>query len=166
MIAASLGASVIAVDINDDALELATRFGASAVINATGLDRPARLVTEMSGGGVDVSLDALGSTLTAVNSIRSLAKRGRHIQVGLMIGDDARPVIPMWLLHANEIELYGSHGMQAHRYPDMLAMVAAGTLRPEELITARMDLGSGIEHLMAMDSFPGTGFAVVNDFGA
>ncbi len=165
MIAASLGATVIAIDISDDALALATRFGASEVINTTGHDRPARLVTEVSGGGVAVSLDALGSTSTAINSIRSLAKRGRHIQVGLMIGDDARPVIPMWLLHANEIEMYGSHGMQAHRYPDMLAMVAAGTLRPDELITARMDLASGIEHLMAMDSFPGTGFAVVNDFG-
>jgi alcohol dehydrogenase len=164
MIAASLGAKVVAVDINDEALAMATAFGAAHVVNAGEHGRPSNIVTEMTDGGVSVSVDALGSTQTAVNSIRSLAKRGRHIQVGLMIGDDARPVIPMWMLHANEIELFGSHGMQAHRYPAMLEMVAAGTLTPDALVSELLTLRQGVDHLMAMDTFPGTGFAVVNDF--
>ncbi len=164
MIAASLGATVVAIDINEAALDLASTFGAAHVVNAARHDRPSDVVKELTDGGVEVSIDALGSTQTAVNSIRSVAKRGRHIQVGLMIGEDARPVIPMWMLHANEIELHGSHGMQAHRYPDMLAMVAEGKLKPDALVSELLTLSSGADRVMRMDSFPGTGFAVVNDF--
>lgn len=164
MIAASLGAMVIAVDVNDDALALASTFGATHTVNARTTDSAYKVVRVLAGGGCDVSLDALGSTQTAIDSIRSLRTRGRHVQVGLMVGDDVAPQIPMWLLHALEIELYGSHGMQAHRYPEMLAMVADGTLEPDRLVTSHLTLTEGVEHLMRMNDFQGTGFAVVNDF--
>jgi alcohol dehydrogenase len=164
MIATALGASVIAVDIDADALALARRCGATeTVLVENGLDAVSA-VRNFSSGGVSVSLDTLGSTQTAINSIRSLARRGRHIQVGLMIGEDAKPEIPMWRLHANEIELYGSHGMQAWRYPSMLGMIAKGELHPEMLVTQTLDLAGGVTHLTEMDSFPGTGFAVITDF--
>lgn len=167
MIASALGATVVAVDIDDDALALAASCGAEYTVDATieeGQSDPVKDVRELSGGGVDVSIDALGSTETAVSSIRSLRTRGRHVQVGLMIGDDAKPVIPMWRLHSNEIELYGSHGMQAWRYPAMLEMVADGRLAPDALVTSTVDLRAGIDHLTGMASFPGTGFVVVDRF--
>ncbi|MDA2979211.1 MAG: zinc-dependent alcohol dehydrogenase family protein [Actinomycetota bacterium] len=164
MIAASLGAKVIAVDVNDEALALASTFGAAATVNARTTEAAYKTVRSLAGGGCDVSLDALGSTQTAIDSIRSLRTRGRHIQVGLMVGDDVAPPIPMWRLHALEIELYGSHGMQAHRYPDMLAMVADGVLEPDRLVTSHLTLTEGVERLMRMNEFQGTGFAVVNDF--
>ena len=166
MIAASTGAAVIAIDIDDEALALAKTFGATHTVNSKRIDRAYRVVRDLSDGGCDVSLDALGATATAVDSIRSLRPRGRHVQVGLMIGDDARPIIPMWRLHAHEIELFGSHGMQAHRYPDMLSMIADGRLRPEQLVTAELTLTEGADRLMRMDEFPGTGFAVVTDMTA
>jgi alcohol dehydrogenase len=164
MIASALGARVVAVDISDDALALARRCGASVTVNSAVTDDPVAEVKEHMGGGVKVSLDTLGSTHTAIASIRSLARRGRHIQVGLMIGDDARPVVPMWRLHATEIELFGSHGMQAWRYPAMLEMIADGRLDPDMLVTHTFDLAAGIDHLQAMDDFPGTGFAVITEF--
>lgn len=163
MIAAAVGAEVFAVDIDPDALELARRFGAGATFDATDGD-VAHAIRDVTGGGVDVSIDALGSTTTAIASIRSLRKRGRHIQVGLMIGDDAKPVIPMWRLHANEIELHGSHGMQAWRYPEMLGMVQDGRLDPAALVTERIDLTRGARILSEMATFPGTGFVVIDDF--
>ena len=169
MIASALGATVVAVDIDDEALAMAGACGADFVVNAGddhGQSDPVKVVRELSAGGVDVSIDALGSTGTAVSSIRSLRTRGRHIQVGLMIGDDAKPVIPMWRLHANEIELYGSHGMQAWRYPAMLEMVADGRLAPNTLVTSTVNLSDGIDHLTNMASFPGTGFVVVDSFDA
>jgi len=164
MIASALGAKVVAVDIDDDALDLARRFGATDTVNASTVDDPVAAVKGAMNGGVEVSLDALGSTETSGNSIRSVAPRGRHIQVGLMIGDDAKPVVPMWRLHANEIELYGSHGMAAWRYPAMLDMIESGKLDPAALVTKTFDLSGGINHLKAMDSFPGTGFAVITGF--
>ncbi len=164
MIGASLGATVIAIDINADALNLASTLGATHFVNAATSKEPYKAVRDISGGGCDVSIDALGSTQTALDSIRSLRTRGRHVQVGLMIGDDVAPPIPMWRLHALEIELYGSHGMQAHRYPDMLAMVADGRLKPERLVTSHLSLSEGAQLLMAMNDFPGPGVAVVNNF--
>jgi alcohol dehydrogenase len=163
MIANALGASVIAIDIDSNALSLARASGASNTVLVSEDDDPVAVVREVSGGGVDVSLDTLGSTTTAVQSMRSLRRRGRHIQVGLMIGDDARPVIPMWRLHALEIEMYGSHGMAAWRYPEMLEMIADGRLDPGSLVTRTLDLQAGIDHLTTLDRFPGTGFAVITD---
>lgn len=164
MVGAALGAEVYAVDINDDALELARRFGAVATFNASDGSDVAHAIRSATDGGADVSIDALGSTATSISSIRSLRVRGRHIQVGLMLGDDAKPSIPMWRLHANEIELYGSHGMPAWRYPAMLEMVADGTLDPQALVTRTLTLSEGADHLRRLASFPGTGFAVITDF--
>lgn len=164
MIATALGARVIAVDINDDALALASTIGAVHTVNVASSDSGYRTVRDMSDGGCHVSIDALGSTSTALGSIQSLRKRGRHIQAGLMIGDHAHPEIPMWRLHTNEIELFGSHGMQAWRYPAMLAMVADGSLHPDTLVTKTMSLSEGADHLVHMNEFPGTGFAVISDF--
>ncbi len=164
MIGAALGARVIAIDIDPVALDLARSFGATHVVDASAVADPAAAVRELTDGGVRVSIDALGSTATSVSSIRSLRKRGRHIQVGLMIGDDARPVIPMWRLHASEVEFHGSHGMQAWRYPAMLDMVRSGELQPDALVTRTVSLGEGAEHLMAMADFPGNGFVVIDDF--
>lgn len=166
MIASALGANVIAIDISDEALGLATSVGASHTVNVSHDDSGHRSVRQLSDGGCHLSIDALGSTATSLGSIQSLRKRGRHVQAGLMIGDDARPQIPMWRLHTNEIELYGSHGMQAWRYPEMLAMVEAGSLAPDVLVTQRLTLSEGVEHLTLMHEFPGTGFAVIDDFTA
>jgi alcohol dehydrogenase len=164
MIASALGASVIAIDIDKNALSLARSVGASDTVLVSEESDPVTVVRELAGGGVDVSFDTLGSTTTSVQSMKSLRRRGRHVQVGLMIGSDAGPTIPMWRLHAYEIELYGSHGMQAWRYPKMLDMIADGSLDPGILVTTTLDLQSGIDHLTSMQDFPGTGFAVITDF--
>jgi alcohol dehydrogenase len=65
---------------------------------------------------------------------------------------------------ANELELLGSHGMQAHRYGAMLEMVESGKLRPERLIGERISLEQSIAALMAMDTFQPVGVAVVTKF--
>jgi alcohol dehydrogenase len=164
MVAAALGATVVAVDIDPRALQLAADFGAAHTVLSDLRSDSVTAVQDLLGGGAEVSIDALGSTETATSSIRSLRKRGRHIQVGLMIGDAAEPVIPMWQLHGREIEMYGVHGMQAWQYPSMLEMIASGILAPEALVTETLDLEEGAQHLMAMEAYPGNGFVVINRF--
>lgn len=166
MIASALDAEVIALDLSEDALALASEFGASHTVLVDSDASAVAAVRDLTSGGADVSIDALGSTATAVSSIRSLRPQGRHVQIGLMIGDDVRPEIPMWRLHAYEIELTGSHGMQAWRYPAMLAMIQDGSVDPSRLVTKTLDLDDGVAHLTAMDQYPGTGFVVINEFSA
>jgi alcohol dehydrogenase len=139
MIAASRGAQVIAVDVSSPALDLARSVGAVATVDARTNDVVAA-VREISGGGAAVSIDALGSTETCRNSIGSLRKRGRHVQIGLMLAADDLPPIPMGAVIAGELELIGSHGMAAPAYSPMLAEIAAGALAPERLIRNRISL--------------------------
>ncbi len=164
MIAASIGAKVIAVDIDKTALEIASGFGASEVVLARDGLIDAQSVRELFDGGANVSIDALGSPQTAASSILCLSKRGRHIQVGLMIGESADPIVPLWRLHADEITLRGVHGMQASQYGSMLRMISEGSISPGALVSRTVTLPEGAEHLVSMDSFPGHGFVVINDF--
>jgi alcohol dehydrogenase len=154
MIARALGARVVAVDVSVDALARAASLGAEQVVDASTIPDVADAV-QTATGGVHVSLDALGSPVTAVNSVRSLRRRGRHVQVGLLLGDAASPVIPMDRVLAWELEIYGSHGMAAVAYPAMLAMVRDGRLRPGDLVRGTIGLDGIGEVLAAMDR-PGT----------
>ncbi|MFB4311344.1 zinc-dependent alcohol dehydrogenase family protein [Actinomadura sp. GTD37] len=134
MIAAAAGARVVAVDVSPQALELARRCGASAVVDASGHDDVAGAVRDAAGGGADVSLDALGSPATARASIESLRRRGRHVQVGLLPPGAGRADLPMDRVIGWELEIAGSHGMAAHAYPPMMRLIRAGTLRPDLLV--------------------------------
>lgn len=163
MIANALGAQVIAVDINDNALALAREVGAAFTINAKTVDT-VEAVKEISKGGVHVSVDALGSKQTCYNSIASLRKHGRHIQVGLMAGDDYDPQIPMHLVVAHELEILGSHGMQAHAYPEMMEMIKSGKLEPEKLIGDRISLEQAVSRLPEMNNFGNQGVTVITEF--
>ena len=164
MIANAIGANVIAIDIADDKLELARKLGAVATVNASKVPDVVEAVMDISRGGAHVSLDALGHPVTCFNSISNLRKRGKHVQVGLMLGEHSTPAIPMSKVIAHELEILGSHGMQAHRYDAMFAMMAAGKLAPEQLIGRTISLEQSIEVLMNMDKFEGAGVTVVTAF--
>ena len=162
MIAKSMGASVVAIDIDDDKLEFARSIGADALVNGNQVDAVAESVRSVTDGGAHVSIDALGSAVTCSNSVDGLRKRGKHIQVGLMVGDDSRLPLPMDRVIADELEILGSHGMQAHRYDEMLAMIRAGALRPDLLIGKTISLDDAVEELPNMNRFTGTGVTVID----
>lgn len=164
MIAAALGARVVAVDIRDENLSLARELGASDTINATGYDSVIDQVRALTGGGAHVSIDALGSQETCFNSIAGLRKRGKHVQVGLMTGDHQHPKVPMDMVIANELEIIGSHGMQAFRYPEMLNMIRTRGMDPARLIQKTISLEEAVKALPLMDQFEHTGMLVINSF--
>jgi alcohol dehydrogenase len=162
-IAAALGARVVAVDIADDKLAFARSLGAAATVNARAVPNVVDAVVEITGGGAHLSLDALGHPSTCFDSVACLRRRGRHVQVGLMLGEHATPAVPMAKVIAHELELRGSHGMQAHRYDAMLAMIASGLLAPARLVGRTITLERSIEALTSMDRFEGVGVTVVTE---
>lgn len=164
MIASALGAQVVAIDIREDSLEMARGLGAAFTLNASLIDDIPAELKELTHGGVHVSLDALGSPDTCFNSISGLRKRGRHIQVGLMAGAHRHPKVPMDLVVARELEILGSHGMQAFRYPEMLRMIQSGKLHPEKLIEKTISLEEAALALPAMDRFENKGVLVIDRF--
>jgi alcohol dehydrogenase len=161
MIAAAAGAQVVAIDIAADKLALAHELGAAVLLNAAEHPDVPAAVREHTNGGAHVSLDALGSAVTCFNSVACLRRRGRHVQVGLMLAAERHAAVPMDRVIAHELELLGSHGMAAHRYPAMLAMIAGGALHPDRLVGRTVDLATGAHELSAMHRFPGVGVTVI-----
>ena len=146
-IAAALGARVVAVDVAEPALERALTLGAERAVRSAD---PVAEIRRLTDGGAHASLDALGSPATAAASVRSLRRRGRHVQVGLLL-DAAGTALPMDLVVAHELELYGSHGMAAADYPAMLGLVTSGAVRLHDLVGAVIGLDDAPAALMALD---------------
>jgi alcohol dehydrogenase len=162
MIAKALDARIIAIDINEEALALARQFGAEHTINASVDGDVAEHVRVLSDRGAHVSLDCLGSAGTAANSIRCLRKRGRHVQVGLLVGDEATRPLPMGAVIGREIEIYGSHGLAAGDYRGLLDLVSRGRLDPRRLVRRVIPLCETPAALVELGAFQSTGITVVD----
>jgi alcohol dehydrogenase len=160
VIAAAFGARVIAIDISEEKLAFAREIGAEVAINSTYGD-PVEAILDITEGGAHISIDALGHPEILMNSVASLRKRGRHIQVGIMDKGGHRPQVPIDKVIGRELEIIGSHGMQAHRYPEMLRMISNGELKPGKLIGHTITLEEGPEVLTSMNEYHGHGVTVI-----
>lgn len=165
MVARAAGARVAAVDVSPAALALAADLGAEICLNPLELSRfeaaeladgeedaaahIGSVVRDATNGGARISIDAVGKLASCAASVHSLARRGRHIQVGLLPRGLGTPSLPMDRVIGHELEIVGSHGMAAHTYPAMLAAVQAGELDPARLVTRRVDLDTVPEVLTA-----------------
>jgi alcohol dehydrogenase len=164
MIAAALGARVVGIDVSDEALAAARKAGAEATLRAGGEPAgdlgggPSEEVRAVTAGGAHLSIDAIGAEAAVAASVAGLRKRGRHVQVGLLPDP---PRVPMDLVIARELELLGSHGMAARAYPELLALVETGRLRPGDLVTREIGLDEAPAALTAMGEPRHTGVTVI-----
>jgi alcohol dehydrogenase len=163
MVAVAAGARVAAVDVDPAKLELARELGAEVAVDARDGD-PAAAIVEATGGGAHVAFDALGSAATCAASVGSLRKRGRHVQVGLMLGDESSVPVPMNRVISHELELAGVHGMAVRHYPGLLDAIAAGRLDPARLVGATVALADAGDELAAMSRFARHGATVIASF--
>jgi len=163
MIAAAYGARVVAVDIENAKLEFAKSIGAEAAINASS-ENVIDGINQITSGGAHVSIEALGHPETLHNSVSSLRKRGKHIQVGIMEAGLHNSAIPVDKIIAKELEILGSHGLQAHRYSEIFDMVACGKLKPELLIGKTVSLDEAPEEIANMNSYASIGVTVIDSF--
>ncbi|NLF49829.1 MAG: zinc-dependent alcohol dehydrogenase family protein [Leptolinea sp.] len=164
MIASAAGANVVAIDIADNKLELARSVGAKALLNAKTTPNVVEAVMDITNGGAHVSLDALGNPTTCFNSVANLRKRGKHIQVGLMLGGMNNSPIPLDKVVARELEIYGSHGIQAYKYPQLFEFIMAGKVDPSKMIGKTITLEESAIALADMDSFEGAGVKIIDRF--
>ena len=163
-IATALGASVIGVDVSDDKLAFAKELGAVATVNAAKTE-PAAAILELTKGGAQVSIDALGIAATCRNSIMSLRKRGRHLQIGLTTAAEQGEVaVPIDLLVMKEASIIGSLGMPAPRFGAMLQMIETGRLAPGKLVHRRIPLEEAGAVLESMDRFGTVGVTVIDRY--
>jgi alcohol dehydrogenase len=160
MIAHALGARVIAVDVRAEPLTAAKEFGAEITFNANETPNVATAIRDATNGGAHVSLDALGSATTLANSVLCLRKRGRHVQVGLLTDDKTVPAAVIQRLIGWELQIAGSHGIQARVYPEMFDLVRAGKINPTRLVERTRPLNDAPRELMALNEYRGSGVTV------
>jgi L-iditol 2-dehydrogenase len=126
-------------DIDDTRLQMARDFGAAEVINAKTSDTVAELKRLTSGSGVDVALEAVGSTLTVKTAIESVRKGGTV----MLIGNIAPSVeIPLQAVVSRQIRLQGS-AASSGEYPRCIEMLASGAVDVKPLISVVAPLEEG-----------------------
>ena len=164
-IADALGASVIAVDLRDEALDRAEALGADAVVNGRETDDAPSAVRALSDGGAHVAVDALGIAETCRNAARSLRRRGRHVQIGLTTSEERGEVaLPIDTIVQKEISVLGSHGMAPAHYDELLSMVSSGRLDPGAIVSEEVGLEDVSDVLASMTDFDTVGIPVVTSF--
>ena len=131
--------NVIVSDIDDSRLQLATELGATVTINAKTADVPAEVKRHTGNEGVDVALEAVGSTPTVRAAIESV-RRGGTVT---LIGNIAPTVeIPLQTVVSRQLRLQGSAG-SAGEYPQCIDMLARGTVDLKPLISMVAPLEEG-----------------------
>jgi alcohol dehydrogenase len=160
MVAKALGARVIAIDIRSEPLSLAERLGAEVVINANDLADIPSAIHDITGRGADLSLDTLGSTTTLGNSILSLRKHGRHVQVGHLTDQETLPAKLVRRMIGHELDLKGSHGLQAHAYPKLFSLIQSGALDPMLLVERTTTLDEVPAALESLQEYRGCGVTI------
>ncbi len=161
-VAVSRGAQVVAVDAAPGPLRSAVAAGAEHTVLAGPLT--ATQVVHWSAGGVDVSLDAVGSPATCREAIYCLARTGRHVQVGLLPPAAGVAQVPMDRVIAWELDILGSHGMPAADYPQLLADLDSGRLDASALgaLGEPMTLTEAARALPRIGTSPSPGLAVAD----
>ncbi|OYR49435.1 MULTISPECIES: alcohol dehydrogenase catalytic domain-containing protein [unclassified Halorubrum] len=167
----ALGARVVAVDVDDDALSLASDIGADALVNAADApdaeadDSVPDRVRDLTDGGADVSVDALGIAETCRNSVRSVRPRGTHVQVGLTTEAERGEVsLPTDWMTRWEVSFVGSRGMPPTSYDDLFALVEATDVDPGALVSDEIALSAVSDRLAALGEYDVHGVEVVTDF--
>ena len=158
LVGVALGARVLATDVSATAVDRARALGATGLVTGLvtgsaghrGGDLVGAAVREATGGGAHVSVDAVGDPDSALASVTSLRRRGRHVQVGLLLGEHASAPLAMDRVIAQELEIHGSHGMPAHQYAELLALVADGSVDPARLLGRIVTLEEAGAALAAM----------------
>lgn len=162
LLAKMLGAQVVVVDIVDDKLEHAKAHGADAVVNAA-TQNAAEAIRDITNGGADVSIEALGIAATTNASVECLATLGRHVHVGMPAGDGMMNV-NMRAIYTKQLAFYGTRGMPAWKYPTLLSMIERGAVDISPMLARQVALSEASGELRAMKGPTPPGTAVITDF--
>ena len=145
---------IIVVDIINEVLERAKRLGADMVINST-KENPVQKIKEITNGGVDLSLEAVGLQKTISQAVESLRPGGRALLIGLSTEDIVLPNPGIFV--RSEFEVIGCYAFERAEIQTIIGMVSKGQLNLKESISRRISLdeiNDGLEQLKTKEGNP------------
>jgi S-(hydroxymethyl)glutathione dehydrogenase/alcohol dehydrogenase len=144
---------IIAVDLNDQKLALATTFGATEVVNGSTVD-PVEAVIESTGGGVDAAFEAIGLPATAQQAFMMIRPGRTAYLVGLpALGANIELPGTAMLTQGRGLQglFMGSNNFRRD-IPMLANLYLQGRLKLDELVSARIDLDQVNEGYAVMRS--------------
>jgi propanol-preferring alcohol dehydrogenase len=154
--AVAVGAKVVAIGLGAERLALAIKLGATAVVDANETGDVTAEVIKITNGGASVVFELVGKTTAMRNATLMLRRSGRIV----LIGYTAEPYeIRTSDLIVREAQVLSSIGATLQDLHDVVALVAAGKIRP--IIDMRLELEEFAQGLHAIESQTLVGRAIV-----
>ena len=124
-------AEVILIDVDENRLEVAKSFGATALVNARGEEAAAQVLRHTGGRGVDVAIEAVGVPET-FELCEEIVAAGGHIA---NVGVHGKPAtLRLEKLWAHNITIT-TRLVDTVTTPMLLKTVQSGKLQPRKLVT-------------------------------
>ena len=141
---------LIAVDVDEDKLELAREVGADVCINPAKTDALVAIKEATKGRGVALALEAAGNDAGRDLSILACTKQGKVVLYGTAYGDVTFSKAAFDKVVREEVEVIGSWNSYSVPFPgkewfDIMGLLEAGRLDVEPLITHRASLDEAPE---------------------
>ena len=155
------GATVIAVDLDNDKLALAKRLGASYTINSKEQDLHAELVKLTNNLGPTVVVEAVGSVPTYQAAIDEVAFSGRVVCIGYSKND---VTFHTGLFVKKEINIHGSRNATPSDFEAVIRYLQLGTCPKDELISAVVKPNQALDAMKKWVEAPGKVFRILVDF--
>lgn len=156
--AALRGATVIALDLDDEKLALAKQMGATHVVNSKTDDVHARLLEITNGLGPDVIIEAVGSVPTYQMAVNEIAFTGRIACIGYAKDD---VTFATRLFVQKELDIRGSRNAMPSDFRAVIHYMQRGTCPVDELITKVINPEETQETMEWWDKNPGKVFRLL-----
>ena len=154
------GASVIAVDIDDQKLQLATQLGAKYTINSMKYDLHQMLSGLTGGEGVDVAVEAAGMPATYRAAIDEAAFTGRVVCIGYTAKEVS---MTTKLIVQKELDVLGSRNASSDDFLAVISYLEHGTFPLDDMITRRVGIGEAGKALGEWADDPGKVMKILLD---
>lgn len=160
--AALRGATVIAIDLDDEKLALARELGATYSINSATMNLADELNRLTGGNGPDVVVEAVGSPFTYVAAVENVAFCGRVVCIGYAKDDVS---FHTKLFVQKELDIRGSRNAMPNDFAAVIRyFLAGGRKNAEKLISATVKPEETGEALAKWDAAPGKVFRILVEF--
>lgn len=129
--------TIVAIDLNDQRLDMARRCGADVTLNPKSDDIVKAVLAMTDGYGCDVYLEATGHPQAVIDGLAMVRKLGTFVEFSVM----REPVTVDWTIigDTKELDIHGAH-LSPHTYPVAIRMIERGLLPMDEIVTHRLPL--------------------------
>lgn len=159
--AALRGATVVAVDLDDQKLETAKKLGAHYTVNAAKVNLHEFLHKITGGGGPDVVIEAVGSPATYVTAVEEVAFTGRVVYIGYAKHEVA---FSTKLFVQKELDIRGSRNALPEDFMAVMNYMKNGRLPLESLISKQLRPEEVADAMKEWSANPGEVFKMFVDF--